>query len=81
MRSVKLIVGVVGAVLTFQSVAHASGGCGPAYHRGPYGYCRPNFRPGPVGPRIGYYYPGQGWWYRNHYWGGRYRWHGYWRYR
>ena len=25
------------------SVTLVSGGCGPAFHRGPYGGCRPNF--------------------------------------
>ena len=35
------------------SAANAAGGCGPGYHRGPYGGCRPNarvvvVRPAPV---------------------------------
>lgn len=86
MRSMKLIIGLMTSISTIASSAQAAGGCGPGYHRGPYDYCRPNFGPGPVivapyGPRVGYYYPRRGWWYGGHYWGNRYRWHGYWRYR
>jgi hypothetical protein len=44
-------------------ITHVAQGCGPAFHRGPYGRCVPNFaprrafgprcviRPTPVGPR------------------------------
>ena len=45
------------------SAANAAGGCGPGFHRGPYGGCQPNrgavvvVRPAPVvvvrpGPRV-----------------------------
>ena len=73
----------MGAILASAPAAQAEGGCGPAFHRGPYGRCRPNLGPGPVvvGPRIGYYYPGRGWWHGGRYWGDRYAWHGGWRYR
>jgi hypothetical protein len=27
---------------SFAGTANAAGGCGPGYHRGPYGGCRPN---------------------------------------
>jgi hypothetical protein len=33
---------VAGAVASFGSVANAAGGCGPGFHRGPYGGCRAN---------------------------------------
>ena len=43
---------VVGTFASF-SAANAAGGCGPGFHRGPYGGCRPNarvvvVRPAPV---------------------------------
>jgi len=34
-----------------------------------------------VGPRVGVFYHGRGWWDGHRYWGHRYRWHGGWRYR
>ena len=40
-----------------------SGGCGPAFHRGPFGGCRPNGFFRPYGYRYGYgrpYYRGYG---------------------
>ncbi|WP_454619612.1 GCG_CRPN prefix-to-repeats domain-containing protein [Bradyrhizobium cenepequi] len=48
-----------GMVASFSS-ANAAGGCGPGFHRGPYGGCRPNgrvvvVRPAPrvvVAPRV-----------------------------
>ena len=71
------------AALSLASAAQAAQGCGPGYHRGPYGGCRPNLGPGPVvvGPRLGVFYGGRGWWDGHRYWGNRYRWHGGWRYR
>lgn len=57
--SATVALGAVGA-------AQAAGGCGPGFHRGPYGGCRPNygpgFGPGP-GPVVGTFYPGHGWRY------------------
>ena len=44
---------VAGTFASF-SAANAAGGCGPGWHRGPYGGCQPNrgdvvvVRPGPV---------------------------------
>jgi hypothetical protein len=53
------------------AVTLVSGGCGPAFHRGPYGGCRPNF--GGYGGR-GPGWRGPGWrgpgWHR----GGWHRW-------
>jgi hypothetical protein len=83
----KLLLAVLaaGAAVTAVSPADARGGCGPGYHRGPYGGCRPNLGRGPVAvgpaPVIGVYYGGRGYWDGNRYWGHRYRWHGGWRYR
>ena len=74
-----------GVALAAVSSADAAGGCGPGFHRGPYGGCRPNG--GPVvgvaigGPAIGVFYPGHGYWDGHRYWGHRDRWHGGWRYR
>jgi len=95
----KTIIGIVAvaAVLGMASSAEAAQGCGIGFHRGPYGYCRPNrgpvvtapepvVAPGPVvavpGPlALGVYYPGRGWWDGHRYWWHRYPWHGGWRYR
>jgi hypothetical protein len=46
--SLKVLSGVSVAVLLSLicvGAASAEGGCGPGFHRGPYGHCRPN---GPV---------------------------------
>jgi hypothetical protein len=74
----------VGVALAGVSSANAAGGCGPDFHRGPYGGCRPNGGPvvvGVAGPAIGIFYPGRGYWDGHRYWGHRDRWHGGWRYR
>jgi hypothetical protein len=78
----KLLLGllVAGAAVTSLSTAEAAGGCGPGFHRGYYGACRPNFGPRRGPPVIGAFYPGQGYWSGGHYWGHR-RWYGHgWRY-
>jgi hypothetical protein len=86
-KSIVLLGLAVGTALTAAAPASAAGGCGPGWHRGPYGGCRRNL-PGrgpvvvaPGAPVVGVYYPGHGYWYGNRYWGQRYRWHGGWRYR
>jgi hypothetical protein len=33
---------IAGTVASFGSAANAAGGCGPGFHRGPYGACRAN---------------------------------------
>jgi len=33
---------IAGTVASFGSAANAAGGCGPGFHRGPYGACRVN---------------------------------------
>jgi len=73
----------VSAVFAAFSPAEAAQGCGPGWHRGYYGHCRPNrppaFVPGPF--VVGTYYPRRGWWDGHRYWGHRDRWHRGWRYR
>lgn len=63
--------------------AEAAQGCGPGFHRGPYGRCFANgpYGYGPRGLVVGTFYPGRGYWYGGRYWGHRYGWHGGWRYR
>ena len=85
MKKILLAAILAGAALTAVSPAAARDGCGPAFHRGPGGACRPN-RGGPIvvaprGPAIGIFYAGRGYWDGNRYWQHRDRWHGGWRYR
>ncbi len=93
-RTALLATMAAAVALTVTVPAHAEGGCGRAWHRGPYGGCRPNYGPGPVvvgpvvGPAvvapgivIGGFYPGRGYWDGHRYWGHRYAWRGGWRYR
>jgi hypothetical protein len=84
----KIMLGAVAAGLTLASVtaANAEGGCGPGFHRGPYGGCRANYGAGPavvVGgvPVLGVFYHGRGYWDGHRYWAHRDHWHGGWRYR
>jgi len=82
----KTIFGIVAAVamLGMVPMANAAQGCGPGWHRGPYGRCHPNRRPVVIVPGrlvIGTYYPGRGWWDGHRYWVHRYHWHHGWRYR
>ena len=82
----KLIFTALAATAMFAALApsEAAQGCGPGFHRGPYGHCRPNgavadVRVGPL--VIGTFYPGRGYWDGHRYWMHRERWHGGWRYR
>jgi hypothetical protein len=74
-----------GVALTAVAPADAAQGCGPGFHRGPYGHCRPNHRGGVVvaapGLVIGNYYSRRGYWDGRRYWQHRERWHNSWRYR
>jgi hypothetical protein len=72
------------AAVMIASAAQAAGGCGPAFHRGPYGRCVPNGGAVVVGPgawTVGVFYPGRGYWDGHRWWAHRERWHGGWRYR
>ncbi len=57
------------------TLMQVSGGCGPAFHRNPWGFCEAN--PYSYGYGYGYGYPGQYGYYRPHYAWGYYRpyWH------
>ena len=64
------------------SVASARDGCGPQFHRGPAGRCRPNQNARVVvRPSIGVFYAGRGYWDGRRYWQNRYRHNNGWRYR
>jgi hypothetical protein len=75
------------AAVAAVSPADARQGCGPGFHRGPHGHCRPNDGPGvvaTVGPEtlvIGNFYRDRGYWDGRRYYKHRYRWHNGWRYR
>ena len=84
MKKIMLAVLSAGVALAAVPAAQAAQGCGPGFHRGPYGGCR-RFGPGPAvvapGIAIGVFYPGRGYWDGHRYWGHRYRYGGGWRYR
>jgi len=76
MNKLLLIAMATGVALVSTASADARDGCGPGFHRGPYGHCRPNRGPGPVigvigAPQIGVMYPGRGYWDGHRYWGHR----------
>lgn len=75
----------VGIAMAGASTAEARQGCGPGFHRGAYGHCRPNDGPRAYGPGpaliVDRFYPGRGYWDGNRYWHHRDRWHNGWRYR
>lgn len=84
MRKILLATIATAALAAAVTPADARGGCGPGWHRGYYGHCRPNGGPVlvPGGALvIGTYYPRRGYWDGNRYWWHRERWHGGWRYR
>jgi hypothetical protein len=84
MRKALLAAVAIASTFAAVSAANASGGCGPGFHRGPYGGCRPNGGPVFVGPgayTVGVFYPGRGYWDGRRWWGHREHWHGGWRYR
>jgi hypothetical protein len=43
---------LVASTLAGFGAANAAGGCGPGFHRGPYGGCRPNGGAVVVAPRV-----------------------------
>lgn len=57
--------------LSSPHIVLAAGGCGPGWHRGPYGGCRPN-GPGWGAPGPGPYWRGPGWRYYHGCWRGPY---------
>ena len=75
-----------GVAMAGASAADARDGCGPGFHRGYYGHCRPN--DGPRAYAVGrpvlvvdHFYPGRGYWDGHRYWQRRERDHDGWRYR
>ena len=72
--AVALVAAGLAAPLATAGAAEARDGCGPGGHRGPYGYCRPNFGPrpyyAPYAYRPAFYGP------RWHRWGGGYGYRG-----
>jgi hypothetical protein len=84
MNRILAIALAAGVALTAVAPAMAADGCGRGFHRGPHGHCHPNGGPGPVvavGPSIGVFYAGRGYWDGNRYWQHRDRYHNGWRYR
>ncbi len=54
--------------LSATAPADARQGCGPGFHRNPYGRCVPNRGPREQVWVVGRYYPGRGYWYHNRWW-------------
>jgi hypothetical protein len=84
-RKIILPLALAAGLLTAGSVAEARDGCGLGFHRGFYGWCRPNFgyHPYAYGPVYrGFGYRGWGrprWHYGYRYgWHRRFGWHGGW---
>ena len=88
MKALLAIALAAGATLVASSPADARQGCGPGFHRGPYGHCRPNrgndgvvaVTPGGA-LVVGNFYSGRGYWDGRRYYQHRTRWHNDWRYR
>ena len=87
MKALIAIALAAGATLVAATPADARQGCGPGFHRGPYGHCRPNRGNGAVvavtpggALVVGNYYNGRGYWDGRRYWRHRHRWHHDWRY-
>lgn len=85
MKKILALALVTAAALSISVPAEARGGCGPGWHRGPYGHCVRNVVAPRVGvvvstPAIGVYISGRGYWDGHRYWRHRGRHHGHWRY-
>jgi hypothetical protein len=85
MKRIFAVALAAGVAFAAMSPAQARQGCGPGFHRGPYGHCRPNRGPGVVavapGLVVGNFYGGRGYWDGRRYWQHRYRRHNGWGYR
>jgi hypothetical protein len=85
MKKIFALALAAGVAVAAASAADARQGCGPGFHRGPYGHCRPDRGGGVmVGPGtlvVGNFYDGRGYWDGRRYWQRRERWHNRWRYR
>jgi hypothetical protein len=86
MKTIVTLALAAGIALGTTSLAEAREGCGPGYHRGPAGHCRPNGGGGvgvavtPHGLVIGNFYRGRGYWDGRRYYQHRRRAHSGWRY-
>jgi hypothetical protein len=82
MKKIIMVALLATAAVGIGSSANARDGCGEGFHRGPYGHCRPNGGGAVVvGPSLGVFYAGRGYWDGHRYWMHRDHWHGGWRYR
>ena len=85
MKKLLALAFAAGAAVVATAPADARQGCGPGFHRGYYGHCRPNRDRVMVAPPgtlvVGNFYRGKGYWDGQRYWQRRYRWHNGWRYR
>jgi hypothetical protein len=85
MKKIFALAFAAGVAVAAASPADAREGCGPGFHRGPYGHCRPNRGQGvmvnPGALIVGNFYGGRGYWDGRRYWQHRERWHNSWRYR
>ena len=86
MKALIAIALAAGTAFVAATPADARQGCGPGFHRGPYGHCRPNRGSNVVAVTpggalvIGNYYDGRGYWDGRRYWRHRHRMHNDWRY-
>jgi hypothetical protein len=76
-----LAIGAAAVAMTALPATPASAreGCGPGFHRGPAGNCRPN-RGTQMRWMEGHYYRGQGYWHQNRWYHQRHRNNGTWVY-
>ena len=84
MKKIFALALAAGIAVVATAPADARQGCGPGFHRGPYGHCRPNRDRVVVAPGtliVGNFYRGKGYWDGHRYWQRRHRWHNGWRYR
>jgi hypothetical protein len=87
MKALIAIALAAGVTVAAAESASAAQGCGPGFHRGPYGRCIPNRGPGgpivaaPGGLIVGNFYQGRGYWDGRRYYPHRERHGGGWRYR
>jgi hypothetical protein len=84
MKTIISLALATGLALGTASTATAREGCGPGFHRNPYGHCRPNRGDRvvvtPSGLVVGNFYAGRGYWDGHRYWHHRRHWRDSWRY-
>lgn len=84
MKNIVTLALAAGLALGTATIAEARQGCGPGFHRGPAGYCRPDHRESvvvtPRGLIVGNFYAGRGYWDGRRYYQHRRHHGGGWRY-